>query len=148
MRRLQIMRLGGTPASRRDHHFQSGVLVIADEEGRPLPMQADNNLDCTVDGLPRFTVTFVVDGDGVVLGDGFALEPGGTLAEASAAYAALSPANRARFRAQYGLEQTPMQAAMDELTMAWRDNLRRAGIGGRISHPGGGPRYYESKDQS
>ncbi len=100
--KLQIMRLGGTAASRRDGP-PGGAMVLADQDGRPLPGQQATTLDSAVDDVPRFTATFVVDGDQIQLGDGFALEPGGTLAEASAAYAALSPANRARFCAQYDL---------------------------------------------
>lgn len=55
-----------------------------------------------VGALPRVTVEFVVDGRDLEISDEAVHEPG-SLAEASAAYAALSEAHRRRFEAMYGL---------------------------------------------
>jgi hypothetical protein len=100
--KLQVKTLPPNPAS------PGGCYVLADENGEALPMQQATRWECSTHEFPRVHVTFSVDGDKIRLADGHATEAtevvsAARLDVASAAFAALSPANRARFCAMYDL---------------------------------------------
>ena len=80
-----------------------GPLTLCLPGGRVLPGQASTMLKSTPKGLPVFVANFTVDGDQVAfdpLAEPVTRVPD-DLALAARAYAALSPANRRRFRAMY-----------------------------------------------
>lgn len=37
--------------------------MLCDDEGLPFPCQTETRLDCSYEDIPKFTVTFAVDGE-------------------------------------------------------------------------------------
>ena len=84
------------------------TLVLTTEDGKPLPGQkavAWNHVG--QDSLGEISIDFLIDGTTIAFSTEPVTEPKGSLPEASAAFAALSPENRARFLTMYGLFTRP-----------------------------------------
>lgn len=85
------------------------TLVLTTEDGKPLPGQRSVAWDHSGRGeLGDLTVVFIVDGEEISLSHDPISKPTGSLPEASAAFAALSPENRARFLVMYDLHTRPV----------------------------------------
>ncbi|MEG1028604.1 MAG: hypothetical protein RSE34_00810, partial [Brevundimonas sp.] len=84
------------------------TLVLTTEDGKPLPGQravAWSHLGR--DSLGEISIDFMIDGTSIAFSTEPVTKPTGSLPEASAAFAALSPENRARFLTMYGLFTRP-----------------------------------------
>ena len=98
------------------------TMVLTDDAGRALPGQVGVAWSHGGPGsLAEITVRFHVDGNTIRLADGPPTGPKGSLPEASAAYAALSDDNRARFRTMFGLKDSSLSPEVIELVVAARE---------------------------
>lgn len=107
----------------------AGVGLYDRRSGMILPGQVGGNLSYDVGDRPRLTLTFLVDGMDIDLAEGPRLDAPkaakdrNDLAAASAAYAALSPANQARFRVMYGLTKQAQPLGRSPIHQAPRSVL-------------------------
>lgn len=95
---------------RRVRNGHALAYALTDDGGQTLPGQISCVVSSGAGEAPKVTVEFIAGGVDISLKDDFAALPSGTIGEASAAFAALSPANRTRFLTMYGLVAMPAAA--------------------------------------